>query len=170
MAIAGLPTAKVTFSVIDESGSPGKVQLHVVNTALVADVITASDALLTPLAAIMGCTITGYTITYARKETAPAAATDGARVENKGLFVFSLANGLTSRLEVPGILEATLLPTGSIDVENAEVADFLAAIIDSPAIWRGVDGSDIVGLLSAYQRFKSSSKAQLPSDRSKFTG
>lgn len=168
MALTTVPAGKVVFDILDESGTVGKTTLHFPATTLIADVVTAADAVVAEMQSITGCVVRGYTVSYTRKETANVAAADGARVENKGVFVFGLANALFSRIEVPGILESVLLPSGSIDVENAAVASFLAAIIDPPAIFRGLDGSDIVSIRSAYQRFRSSTENQLPSDRVKF--
>ena len=168
MALTTVPAGKIVYDLLDESGTPGKMALHFPSTTLVADAITSGDALATAVGFITGCVVRGYTLSYSRRETSVVAPADGARVENKGTFVFALANGLTSRVEVPGILESVLLPSGSIDVENSAVADFLDAIITAPAIFRGLDGSDIVAVKSAYQKFRSSTKAQLPSDRVKF--
>jgi hypothetical protein len=168
MAFASAPTGKLTFNLLDESGTRGKTVLHFPIATLVAAVFTAADALVPLIQAITDCTVTGYSATWSSNETTPAAAADGARVENKGVFIFTLANTLKSRIEVPGIKESVLLPSGSIDVENADVADFLTALIDSPSIFRGLDASDITSISSAYQRFNSSTKAMLPSDRVKF--
>lgn len=168
MALVASPTGKLTFDFLDETGSRGKSVLHFVNTALVADVLAAATAIVPQIAAITGCTITGYSAAYSTMDNNPLQAEDGARVENKGVFIFRLANGLFSRVELPGILESTLLPSGSIDVENADVAAFLTSIITAPAIFRGMNGSDITAVSAAYQRFRRSTRAMLPSDRAKF--
>lgn len=170
MAFISAPCGVLTINLEDESGTPGKTQLHFPTTALVADVKTAATNLIPILANITDCKIHGYSITYAVQETLPTNAIDGARVENKGVFIFTLANTLSSRMEVPGIKEAILTPEGAINVEDTAVVNFLAAIIDDPAIFRGLDGSDIVTVSAAYQRFRRSTKAMLPTNRKVFNG
>lgn len=170
MAIVVGPTGKLTYDLLDETGYKGKTALHFPAATLIADVHTAAAALGDLMALITDCSILGYTVTYSARDTAPGEPIDGARVENKGVFVLNLANTLTSRLEVPGIKEAVLTPSGSIDVEADAVSDFLTAIITSPAIFRGIDASDIVSVRSAYQSFRRTTKPNLPSDRVKFGG
>lgn len=170
MAFASKPTGDLVFDLLDETGDHGKTKAHFPIATTVANVFTAADALVPLLQALTGCTVLGYSASYGSRDTAPAAPAAGSRVENKGLFVFNLANTLTSRMEVPGILQAVLLEEGLIDVENSDVAAFLTAVISGSSIFRGVDASDIVSVRSAYQHFRATTRRQLPSGRSAFGG
>jgi hypothetical protein len=146
------------------------MQLHVAFATLVTAAFTSADALVPVIQAITGCTVLSYSVTYSSVDNDPAAPIGGSRVEDKGRFIFRLANTLNTKVEIPGIIEAVLLPSGAIDVENPAVVDFLQAIIDSPAIYRGVDGADITAIKSAYQAFRRSTKNMLPSGRDAFGG
>jgi len=170
MSFASAPTGELTFDLLDATGNKAKIKLHFPIATLVADVFTAADALLPLLAAISDCTVLSFSATYASKDNAPAQPIAGSRVEEKGVFIFTLANTLSSRIEVPAIKDSLLLESGSIDVTLTAVSDFLAAIVDSPAIFKGIDASDITSVAAAYQRFRRSTKAMLPSDRNKFGG
>jgi len=170
MAFASKPTGDLTYDLVDSSGSHAKMQLHFPVATLVAAVFTAADALTPLIQAITGCTVLSFSATYASADSAPAAPLAGSRIEDKGRFIFRLANTLTTKLEVPGILDTTLLASGAIDVENADVTAFLAAVIDSPSIFKGVDASDITAIKSAYQAFRRSTKNMLPSGRDAFGG
>ena len=81
------------------------------------------------------------------------------------MFSWRTADGRSTTFTVPGILEEVLNPDGSIDRTNALIIAMVAVVEDVGAIFAGASGSDIVGLLSAYQRFSGSTKRQLPSAR-----
>jgi hypothetical protein len=168
MAFASPPAANVVFDLLDETSDVGKFVLHVASTALVADVKTAAGGLVPLLQAISDCIVLGYSITYPVKENAPVPPAPDSRVENKGLFLFNTANSRTSLIQVPGIKPDLVLPSGVIDVENSDVTDFLAAVISGTSLFRAADGSDLASLRAAYQRFRSTTKKQLPSGRSVF--
>jgi len=170
MAFSSPPAANVVFDLLDETSDVGKFVLHVASSALVADVKTASGGLVPLLQAITDCVVLGYSITYPVKDNAPATPAADSRVENKGLFNFNTANSRTSLIQVPGIKPDLVFPTGVIDVANTDVDAFLAAIISGTSIFRAADGSDLASLRAAYQRFRSTTRNQLPSGRSAFGG
>ena len=165
MALTNLPTAQLKFTFRDETGSLGSLLVHVPYATLAADAIAAADAIVATIVALTGCAVLGYSLTYVKSETDPATPDDGSRVENKGVFTWRTADGRTTTFTVPGILEEVLNPDGSIDRTNALIIAMVAVVEDVGAIFAGASGSDIVGLLSAYQRFSGSTKRQLPSAR-----
>jgi hypothetical protein len=165
MALTNLPTAQLSFRMRDASGSIGRMLIHVPYATLAAVAITAADAIASAVALITGCVVDGYELSYAKRETAPADPAAGSRVENKGVFVWRTADGRTSRFSVPGIVDAVLNVDGSIDKANAEIAALELVVTDVGSIFAGASGSDITALLEAYQRFNSTTKAQLPSNR-----
>jgi hypothetical protein len=165
MALTNLPTAQLKFQFRDETGSVASMLIHVPYATLAAAAIAAGDAIMATIVAITGCTPLGYSLTYSKSETDPAAADDGSRVENKGVFTWRTADGRATTFTVPGIVEAVLNPDGSVDRTNAEIIALVAVVEDVGAIFAGASGSDIVSLLSAYQRFNGSTRKQLPSAR-----
>lgn len=162
MALVNLPPS-VTFTYEDETGSTSSTQMSIPAATTVADARTAAEALLTDLAANTGCLITGYSIAFSTIETAPGVAAAGARVEEKGNIVFRTAAGKLSRVTVPGVLPAVVLPSGRLDEDAATMASLIAAIIGG--IWTDSNGADLVALDSLYQSFRSSTRRQLPTDR-----
>jgi len=170
MAFGPVATAQVVYDLVDETSTHAKMKLHFPTVTLVATADAAAAALVPLIQAITGCTVLSYGLTYASVDDNPSVPAVGSRIEDKGRFIFRLADGLTTRVEVPGILESTLNGSGSIDVANTDIVAFLDAIINSPAIFRGVQGSDITALKAAYQAFRRSTKNMLPSDRAAFGG
>lgn len=170
MAFSSAPTGDLTFDLVDSTGTHAKMLFHFPIATLVAAVFTAADALIPLIQAITSCTVLSYSATYGSADGTPDAPVAGSRIEDKGRFIFRLANTLQSRVEVPGILESTLLASGAIDVANTDIAAFLSAVIDSPSIFKGVDASDITAIKSAYQAFRKSTKNMLPSGRDAFGG
>lgn len=159
------PTAALVYSVLDSSGSKGRVLVHVPYATLATAALTAAEALGVLITALTGCTILSVSLTYTLFDEAPVAPSANSFVEDKGVFQFRLANGLTTRIDIPGILPVVLRQSGAINTADPAVAAFIAGVIGVDAIFAGVDGSDITSLLAAYKRSTSSTKNQLPSDR-----
>lgn len=164
MALVNLPTAQLKFTFKDASGSIGHMLIHVPYATLAAVAIAAADAISTAVAAITGCAVLGYSLTYAKSDDAPATPVAGSRVEDKGLFIWKTADGRSTSFTVPGILNSVLTVSGAVDRSNALIIALRAVVEDVDAIFAGASGSDIVGLLKAYQRFRGTSKNQAPSD------
>lgn len=162
MALSNLPTAQLSFRLLDASGSIGRFVVHVPYATLAAVAITAADAIATAVTAITGCVVLGYELTYAKNETTPGTPTAGSRVEDKGVFVWRTSNARSTRFEIPGIVDAVLLPDGRIDQSNIDIAALVTVVTDVGSIFAGADGSDITSLLEAYQRFNSTKKRQMP--------
>ena len=165
MALTNLPTAQLSFALRDASGSIGHMDVHVPYATLAAAAITAADAIAAAVTLITGCEVLGYKLTYAKAETAPAGASAGSRVEDKGVFTWRTADGRTTTFTVPGILDSVLNVDGSIDRSNVDIIALDAVVTAVGSIFAGASGSDITSLFAAYQRFRSSTKNQLPSAR-----
>lgn len=165
MAFTNKPTAQLTYVLVDNSGSRSTVVFHVPFATLAAVALAAADTLMAALGALSDCSVVSRSLTYTQVDNAPVAAAAGSRIEEKGVFVFNLANGLKTRFEVPGVKDSILLQSGTIDRANILVAAFVTAVTDVGTIFAGVDGSDITSLDSAYQRFRGSTVNMLPSDR-----
>lgn len=165
MALVNLPTAQLKFTLKDSSGSIGHLLIHVPYATLASVAIIAADAISAALALLTGCSFLGYSLTYAKRENAPADPAAGSRVEDKGEFVWLTADGRTTRFSLPGILDTLLNVDGSIDRANTDVAALITLVEDVSSIFSGASGSDIVSIAEAYQRFTRSTKGQLPSNR-----
>ena len=165
MALVNLPTAQLKFSFKDASGSIGHLLIHVPYATLAAVAITAADTIEAVIVALSGCATLGYTLTYGKVEDAPAVPAAGSRVEDKGVFQWLTADGRKTSFSIPGILNAVLNQDGSVNRANLDVIAMVAVVEDVGAIFAGASGSDIVSLFGAYQRFSSTTKKQLPSNR-----
>jgi len=165
MAFSNLPTASLDFTFRDATGSIGHTLVHVPYATLAAVAIAAADAIVAAMAALSGATCLGYKLTYGKTETEPAAPAAGSRVENKGQFTWRTDDGRTASFTIPAIVESVLNPSGSIDRTDPLVIALVEVVTDVDAIFANASGADIDSLLSAYQRFKGSTKNQLPSDR-----
>ncbi len=165
MALVNLPTAQLKFVFRDASGSKSTTLVHVPYATLAAAAITAADAIVAAMALLSGATALGYSLTYVKTDDAPAAAAAGSRVEDKGEFVWRTANGRSTRFSIPAVLDSILNVDGSVDRTNLDVIGLVTVVTDVGSIFAAADGSDITALLEAYQRFNSSSKRQLPSNR-----
>lgn len=162
MALTNLPTAEVTLRQRDASGSEASYKIHIPYATLASVAIAAIDILVAAVSLITGTVNLGYELTYAKKQNAPGTPTAGSRVENKGQFVWLLANGRTTQFNIPGIADAVLLPDGRIDPANVDIAAFVAAVTGVGAIFAGADGSDITALDYARQMFRGTGKTQAP--------
>lgn len=165
MAFANKPAADLTYTFKDASGSIGKTVISIPFATSTTAALAASDVLRPLVDALSGCSIIGQSLTYSYADDAPAAPDAGSRVEDKGVFVWRLANARTARFEIPGIKDSTLNLSGSINRSDVGVAALVTAVTAVDAIFCGADGSDIRSLLEAYQRFRRSGKRQLPTDR-----
>lgn len=165
MALVNKPSASLKISYRDASGSNGSTLIHVPFGTSTTVALAAGVAIADTLPALTGCAVTGFGLTYDYVEDAPATPTAGSRVEDKGIFVWLCANGLTSAFSIPGILDTVLLPDGRVDPANADVVIMQAVVEDVGAVFCSISGSDIVTLAEAYQRFSRTTKRQAPPKR-----
>ena len=159
------PTASLKLAYKDASGSIGHTLIHVPFGTLAAVAVAAGEAISAVINAVTGASVIGFDLTYAFTEDAPDSAAPGSRVENKGVFSWLCDNGLQSSFTIPAILDSVLNVDGSIDRSDAAIIALVGVVEDVDAIFSSISGADIVSLASAYQRFKASTKKQLPSNR-----
>ena len=164
MAFTLEPTVKVIFNCRDESGNIGKLTLHAPSSQLASVVQTNASALAALIQAITGCSVLSYSYSYEVSDPAAPDPVAGSRIEHKGRFIFDLANGLETRMEVPGILQSVVLGDGAIDLTNTDVDAFVVAV-QSGTAYSGVSGSDIGALRAAYEAFRRSTANMLPRRR-----
>jgi len=135
-----------------EPGSKGSTDFHFPYATLASVVFTQAALLSAALNAITGCAIDGYTISYTKTEDTPEVPADGARVENKGKFIYRTANARTSLFSVPGIEEGVLLPnSNTIDQGDALIIALNTAVVGGALNFCSADGSDLTAILEAYQ-------------------
>lgn len=160
------PSAAMTFTLRDETGSNSTVSFDIpVGTA--ADVaLTGANVVRGLLANVTGCAILSQAVTYSQFDTTPEIPVAGSRVEKKGVFVFRTAAGKTAQYQVPGINAGAVLKGGRIDEDNPAVFAFVAGIIGANAIFCDSNGVDLVSLAQSYERYRRTTRKMLPSDRS----
>jgi hypothetical protein len=165
MALVNTPTAKLDFTFVDGTGSRGHTLVHVPYATLAAAAITAADAISAAMAALSDAAIVSYSLTYSKFEDTPGTPDPASRVEEKGFFSWRTANARSSSFTIPAIKDSLLTPSGKIDQSDVLVAALIAVVAGTGTIFAGADGSDITGILRAYQRFNRSTRNQLPGDR-----
>jgi hypothetical protein len=158
-------TASMTFTLVDETGSRGTVSFDIPQATNADAALTAASAVRGFIANITNCSIVSQAVTYSTFDTTPEPAGAGSRVENKGTFVFRTAAGKTARYQVPGIEPSMVLKSGRIQEDAVGVAAFIGAMIATDAIFSDSNGSDLVSLKEAFQRFRTTTRKMLPSDR-----
>lgn len=165
MAFSERPTASLSFVMVDETGSRAGVQFDVPQTTPM-DVAMAAAAALRPLIeAITDCAVVSYSLTYSATDDAPPPAAAGSRVERKGVFSFRTGAGKRATYQVPGITQSVVTAGGRIDEDRPAIAAFVGALTAVDAIFSDSNGVDLRSLASAYERYKSTTRRQLPSQR-----
>lgn len=163
MAPTALPSANVTYTFIDETGSTATATFDLPGATTLADAQAAATALRTRLNDISDCQIVSDSITYTTVDRVAPAPAVGSRVERKGVFVFGTAAGKTSTYQVPGIKDAAVLKDGRIDEDETDVAAFILGMVTNP--WSDSNGSDIITNLRQYERYRSTTRKMLPSKK-----
>jgi hypothetical protein len=164
MAFVDLPVASVTFTMVDGSGSQGSVSFNIPAATTIADALTAANQLRPLITALTGCGVVAMNITYSSIETTPTGlAADYSRIERKGVFSFRTAAGKSVSYQIPGILDAIVLPDGRIDEDVTEVSAFLVDLVAAP--WTDSNGVDLTALTSAFERYRRTSRPMLPSKK-----
>jgi len=110
------------------------------------------------------CVLLGYKLTYNRVENAPGSPVAGSRVEEKGNFIWTTADGRSTRFSIPAIKDTQLNASGSVNRSAVATAALIAGVTDVDAIFAGASGSDITAIAKAYQSFRSSTRNELPTD------
>jgi hypothetical protein len=159
------PTASLTYSLQDETGSTSTFSLDVPESTLADVALTAAAALRPLIEACTDCEVTGYALTYSSRNTTPAAATANSRVERKGVLQFLTAAGKIATYQLPGVIDAAVLPDGRIDDDNLAIAALAGAMIAADAIFTDSNAQSLDSLYAAYERYSSTTKTQMPRSR-----
>lgn len=159
------PTASLVYSLVDETGSNSTFSLDVPEATLADVALTAAAALRPLIEACTDCEVVAYNLTYSSRNTTPAPAGGGSRVERKGVLQFLTAAGKVATYQLPGIIDAAVLPDGRIDDDNLAIAALAGAIIAADAIFTDSNGQGLDSLYAAYERYSRTTKMQLPLSR-----
>lgn len=162
MAWSTLPAISVTFVYRDASGSLGRSVAHLPAGTTLADANTAAAALVAQLLAVSDASIISYSIAYTVNNTTPAAPAAGSRVENKALLTFRANNGKPARITVPAIKAAAVAASGGIISSQTDVAALVSGLVGGA--WSDSNGSSLDALVADAQVFRSTTKAQYPTD------
>lgn len=165
MAFQDLPTATMNFSFIDGTGSRGRMKFDIPYATLASVAILGASTVRPLIQAVTGCVIVGQSVVYAAKDNTPAPAALNSRVERKGVMQFLTANSKFVRYGVPGVIDDVLLRSGALNEDRPAVAALINAIVAGGAIFCDSNGIDITQYWGGYERFNSSTRAMLPSDR-----
>lgn len=157
----------VTYELVDASGSQSSCSFNLPNGTLLDAAQVAAGALRGALEDLTGCTILSQSLTVKQKETQPAAAAAGSRVERKGIFQFITEAGKYVEYSVPGILTTFVLETGRIDEDAAAVATFITTLTATDALFCDSNGVDLDSFVGAWESFRTTTKKQLPANRRK---
>jgi hypothetical protein len=146
---------KVSFTYTDANARKAFAEFALPPGTLLADANTKAATVAPLISAITPCLITGYRITAETVETtAPAAAATGADAENKGVFKVRAANGLSSKIQIPGLDTAVLQANAEdIDLANTDVAAFVTELTTAGAgttQFCNIHGSDLETVQGAY--------------------
>lgn len=159
------PTASLTYSLIDETGSTSTFSLDVPQTTAADAALTAAATLRPLIEACTDCEVTGYALTYTSRNTTPGAAAANSRVERKGVLQFVTEAGKIATYQLPGIIDAAVLPDGRIDDDNLAVSALAGAMIAVDALFTDSNGQGLDSLYAAYERYSSTTKTQMPRSR-----
>lgn len=162
MALVNLAT-RVSFALVDETGSRSSMEVGVGAAATLADIRAAAEELVPLIEAASDCVVEGYSITASTIETAPAAPAAGSRVERKANFTFRTAAGKIARVTLPGIIGAAVLSSGRVDEDNAAVGAVLTDLLGEP--WTDSNGQSLNAVTESYETFRTTTKSQKPSAR-----
>ena len=166
MAFQGKPSASMTFTLFDATGSRSTVSFDIPSSTLASAALAAGGVMRGLLANVTGCAIVSQSVTYTEVDDTPEAPVAGSRVERKGTLIFRTAAGKTARYEIPGINDNLVLPDGRLDEDSPALIALNAAMIAADALYSDSNGSDLRSLKNAYEKFRGTTKRQLPGTRS----
>lgn len=158
------PTAQLTWSLVDSSGSRSNMSFDVPNGTLVAAALAAADVVRPLILAITGCTMVGQSLTYSMVDNAPPAAVAGSRVEQKGVLTFYTAAGKTVRYSIPGLRASFLKTSGAVNEDWPSMQALINGIVAADAIFCDSNGVDITAYKGGFESFRASTKNMLPTD------
>ena len=160
MAFVLRPTAELTVTFLDETGSTGTVSIPIANNATIT--ATEVNELVTLLVAFTLGSIVSVAHTVGYFEGAPNTAEQDSRVERKGVFNLVDAAGRNISLQVPTIEDSILNNEGAIIQANTEVAPFITWLIANARTQGGTAPTQVRG---AYELYRRSTKTLLPRNK-----
>lgn len=167
MPFVDSPVATVTWAMVDETGSPTTFQLNFGRDEAMPGALIKIANTTQLLEDLTGCAILSTTISYSSIQTDPPSAQPVSRREKKGVFVFRTAAGKSAQCAVPGIKAEFVKKSGQIDEDIPAVVTFVEGLVAGPtsSFYTDSNGSALVSLSKAYERFARTTKAALPSLR-----
>lgn len=158
-------TASLVYALVDESGSRANISFDVPQDTAADIALTAAGVLRPLIQAVTDCAVVSYSLTYSSFDTTPEAPGANSRVERKGVFQFMTEAGKKVSYQIPGIVDAAVLPDGRVDDDNLAVAALVTAMIAADAIFTDSNGQGLDSLAAAYERYRSTTKRQMPQAR-----
>lgn len=165
MAFVDRPTAQLTYTLIDGTGSRGTMQFDVPYGTLAAAAIAGASALRLLIEALTGCVVVSQSLSYTSVDNAPSAPMADSRIERKGVVQFLTAAGKTVNYSIPGIVSGYLHQSGAINEDVPGMQAFVNAIVDVGSLFCDSNGVDITQYKAGYERFRRSTKQMLPTGR-----
>lgn len=154
MAFVAKPTITVTFTFRDNDGKESTTQTTLPGATTPAAAVAFANGVRPLLSALSDAVCTSQNVIIGSYEDA-IPVIPSSDIENKGVVTFNSANGLTSSIAVPSILEAVLQPNNQdIDQSNAAVTAFINAMTLGLAGTQPVNasGADLVTSKLAYKQ------------------
>lgn len=164
MAFVPKPAITITYQFRDNDGKQSTTEVQLPSATYdPTDAVNFADTLRPLLSALSDGVLVAQNVTYGRYED-NIPAIPRSDVEDKGVFIFNTANGLTSTLSIPSIRE-TVLQTNNedIDLALASVIAFINAMTlgaGSPLVQpANASGGDLVSVKEAYKQNRRSLKS-----------
>lgn len=135
MAYAAVGTWSVNLSFLDRDNNPGKVSLNAPSAAVLEDITGWINTTLAPsMVALSDAKLVKVSVSQDWVDATVAASTpaESADVERKGVFVFKVAAGYPSKVELPSFKNTKVIDgTDTINTADTDVAAFIAWMTDN---------------------------------------
>ncbi len=164
MALVQQPTYNVTVNLVDRDRNIGGLSVHIPTSSLIGAVETwVTGTLIPAIQGISNAVVKSWSIsTSAVDDAAVALAVEAADVERKGVFSFRAADGSTSTVSIPSILNTVVIDeTNIINKADAAVIAFRDAVLNTGGLLITAStylASDLVMLDKAVKTHRGSSR------------
>lgn len=159
------PTASLTFTLQDETGSKSTVSFDMPASTPADVALTTANLVRAAIATITNCAVLSQAVTYSTFDTTPEQPAAGSRVERKGVLIFRTSAGKTARYEIPGIIDVLVKPSGQLNEDAVSLAALITLMTDGEAIFADSNGVKLASLSQAYERYRRTTRQMLPSAR-----
>lgn len=152
--IQQLPILELQY--IDETGSKGVVLMQSPLGTTYDEMDASATAFASILAPLTGCVLVRQRIIFKAVAVPRVAADIGSFIKHRGVFYFASSDdNFVTLVEVPGLLDSTLMATGNgtgvlIDLDNPDVAALVTTIIATPIT--DPFGNEMAHILAAYRQ------------------